>query len=85
MMPRPKIVTSRSRLALSMATGFEHVADAALLLRERIYLGLIENRHLNLEADAIDRQHEQRQTDLGAQLGDLPDDFDFFPHGFQPL
>ena len=85
MMPRPKIVTSRSRLALSMATASSMSPTPPFWLRERIHLGVIENRHLDLEADAIDRQHEQRQTDLGAQLGNLPDDSDFFPHGFQPL
>ena len=67
-----------------MATASQHVADAALLAARAIDLRLIEDRQLDLKADAIDRQHQQRQTDLGAQLGNLPDDANFFPHGFDP-
>ena len=37
------------------------------------------NRHLDLKADAVDGQHQQRQEDLGAQLWNLPDDGEFFP------
>ena len=65
--------------------GFEHVADAAALAAEAVDLGLIDDRQRDLKADAIDRQHQQRQTDLRAQLGNLPDDANFFPHGVEPV
>ena len=84
MMPRPKIVTSLKRLALSMATASSMSPTPPFWLLRRCTFAMIEDRHLNLKADAIDGEHQQRQTDLGAQLGNLPDDADFFPHGAYP-
>ena len=71
MMPRPKIVTWSSCVALSTATACEHVAQAAGLIAELADRRLVDDRQLNLEADAIDGQQQQREQDLLPQLGNL--------------
>ena len=76
-MPRPKIVTSSQPAGAEHGDGFEHVAHAAALIAKRLHLCMIDDRHLDLEADAVDGQHQQRQADLGAQLWNLPDDATF--------
>ena len=42
---------------------------------------VVEHRQRNVRSDAKNRQQEQREEDLLAQLGDRENDANFFPHG----
>jgi hypothetical protein len=64
--------------------GFQHIADAAALIAQTLDFRMIEDWNLDLKANAVDGEHQERQADLGAQLGNLPNDGDFFPHGVYP-
>ena len=66
MMPRPKIVTWLSWLALNMATVCSMSPMPPLWLLNGFDRRLVDDRQRNLKADAIDGQHHQRQQDLRA-------------------
>jgi hypothetical protein len=64
--------------------GCQHVAQTAGLIAKLAHRFLVDHRELDLEADAIDGEHQQRQQYLLTQLGNLPDDAKLFQHGIDP-